>query len=193
MDEKRIYFCLKCKVWYSVHNKNTDPKCPDCGRALSLVNIDYEQFNALTDEERAELERRFISTHFSVPKTLSNNHEQYKVSKDQASLERNNNANKHKKDRDDFISTSDWWISLLETVCIIIILAFVMSGIYIMGLNFEESLYVPGILICAGLAFIGLFIVSSTMVFLGMARNLKAIKKELEEERQEKEKENSHE
>ncbi len=193
MDEKRVYFCLKCRAWYSVRKKNTDPKCPECGKALSLVDIDYEQFNDLTDGEREDFERRFISTHFSAPKALSNNHEQYKVSEDRARSERSNKGSKQKKDKDDYISTSDGWISLLETVCLIIVLVFILSGIFIMGNNFEEGLYLPGVLICAGLTFIGLFIVSSTMVFLGMARNLKAIKNKLEEEYQEKEKENSHE
>lgn len=170
MEEKRMYICPRCETWYSVHRKNTTPKCPECGQMLNFVNIDCEQFNWLSEKEREDLKRNYFSARANVLKSQSNYSEESNHTADPA-------AKNEKKNKD-----TSGWISLMETMCAIVIAAFMFTGAVVLGQYFQRGQYqIVGILIFLGMTLVGLLAVSGTMVFIGMAKDLKAIRNELEE------------
>ena len=191
MGEERVYICVNCKEWYLVPEKNVAPKCPECGKALNFVNIDYGKFNNLTEEERDDLRYRYIMCYDNVPNTRQSAYKQSGeiISSSAASPgstydnkektdkgNRRQQTNKKKKD-------SSAWISLLKILCIVVVAIFMMVGVFFMApLLLKEHFQdrIIGILIFIGLTLIGFLVVSGTMVFLGIARDLKAIRNELE-------------
>lgn len=70
---------------------------------------------------------------------------------------------------------SDIWISLLETFCAIIIALCILAALFILGQNIRV-----GIIVAIALVLMGFLLVSGIMVFVGMARDLRAIRNEIE-------------
>lgn len=89
---------------------------------------------------------------------------------------RNNPQESHKKQRTaNKNKDSDVWISLLEAFCAIVIALCILFALFVLGQNIKA-----GIVVAIVLTLIGFLLVSGIMVFVGMARDLRAIRNEIE-------------
>ena len=156
MENNRICICPKCRAWFVVNKKNQNPICPDCHIDLKCTNISNEQFESMKDTDKEILERNLFKE--TVPK--------------------NESPNKAKQEEKPVKETKDSspWITIMETVCIVILGVFMIGGIFFIR---KENIIV-GILVFALSTLIGFILISGMMVFTGMARDLRAIRNELE-------------
>lgn len=159
MENRRVYVCPNCKSWYS-HEKNmfspeADRKesiCPNCQHKLVETDIDYEEFSAMAKEEKQRVKQQYLDTH-ELPVTP------------------------HAKAEDE--NSASGWISGLNVFSWVAFFAIIIAGL-VLAAPFLR--YAPGygVLIIIGAFLLAFLSVAGTMVFLGMASDLKAMRKNLE-------------
>lgn len=159
MENRRVYVCPNCKSWYS-HEKNmfspeADRKesiCPNCQHKLVETDIDYEEFSAMAKEEKQRVKQQYLDTH-----ELS--------------------VTPHAEAEDE--NSASGWISGLNVFSWVAFFAIIIAGL-VLAAPFLR--YAPGygVLIIIGAFLLAFLSVAGTMVFLGMASDLKAIRKNLE-------------
>lgn len=159
MENRRVYVCPNCKSWYS-HEKNmfspeADRKesiCPNCQHKLVETDIDYEEFSAMAKEEKQRVKQQYLDTH-ELPVTP------------------------HAEAEDE--NSASGWISGLKIFSWVSFFAIIIAGL-VLAAPFLR--YAPGygVLIIIGAFLLAFLSVAGTMVFLGMASDLKAIRKNLE-------------
>lgn len=159
MENRRVYVCPNCKSWYS-HEKNmfspeADRKesiCPNCQHKLVETDIDYEEFSAMAKEEKQRVKQQYLDTH-ELPVTP------------------------HAEAEDE--NSASGWISGLKIFSWVAFFAIIIAGL-VLAAPFLR--YAPGygVLIIIGAFLLAFLSVAGTMVFLGMASDLKAIRKNLE-------------
>lgn len=161
MENRRVYVCPNCKSWYS-HEKNmfspeADRKesiCPNCQHKLVETDIDYEEFSAMAKEEKQRVKQQYLDTH-ELPVTP------------------------HAEAEDE--NSASGWISGLKIFSWVSFFAIIIAGLVLSIPYFNYSYsqgYVVLIIIAAFL--VAFLSVAGMMVFLGMASDLKAIRKNLE-------------
>lgn len=159
MENRRVYVCPNCKSWYS-HEKNmfspeADRKesiCPNCQHKLVETDIDYEEFSAMAKEEKQRVKQQYLDTH-ELPVTP------------------------HAEAEDE--NSASGWVSGLNVFSWVAFFAIIIAGL-VLAAPFLR--YAPGygVLIIIGAFLLAFLSVAGTMVFLGMASDLKAIRKNLE-------------
>lgn len=159
MENRRVYVCPNCKSWYS-HEKNmfspeADRKesiCPNCQHKLVETDIDYEEFSAMAKEEKQRVKQQYLDTH-ELPVTP------------------------HAEAEDE--NSASGWISGLNVFSWVAFFAIIIAGL-VLAAPFLR--YAPGygVLIIISAFLLAFLSVAGTMVFLGMASDLKAIRKNLE-------------
>lgn len=159
MENRRVYVCPNCKSWYS-HEKNmfspeADRKesiCPNCQHKPVETDIDYEEFSAMAKEEKQRVKQQYLDTH-ELPVTP------------------------HAEAEDE--NSASGWISGLKIFSWVAFFAIIIAGL-VLAAPFLR--YAPGygVLIIIGAFLLAFLSVAGTMVFLGMASDLKAIRKNLE-------------
>lgn len=160
MENRRVYVCPNCKHWYS-HEKNwsspeTDSKesiCPNCQHRLVETDIDYEEFSSMAKEEKQRVKQQYLDTHeLSMTPRV--------------------------EDED---SSASGWISGLKFFSWAAFFAIIIAGLVLSVPYFNYSYSRGyGVLIIIGAFLIAFLSVAGMMVFLGMASDLKAIRKNLE-------------
>ena len=159
MENRRVYVCPNCKSWYS-HEKNmfspeADRKesiCPNCQHKLVETDIDYEEFSAMAKEEKQRVKQQYLDTH-ELPVTP------------------------HAEAEDE--NSASGWISGLKIFSWVSFFAIIIAGL-VLAAPFLRYASGYGVLIIIGAFLLAFLSVAGTMVFLGMASDLKAIRKNLE-------------
>lgn len=158
MEEKKLYVCGKChRFWSADREKQV---CIDCGGRLNPVEQDYEQYAAMTDEEKAAFKESYLAQH-----TLKSEPDPEPT-------------------REEAAMNSLFWINTLD-VLLNILLALLCVGVFFsigyilmfaLNGNALESMF-NGLVTFFG-AFLGIAIMK---VLLGMARDLKALRRKMSE------------
>lgn len=153
MENRRVYVCPNCKHWYSHEADEKTAVCPNCHRELVETDIDYKAFSAMSKEDKRSLKQHYLDTHelFMTPIVVAD-------------------ANG---------GSSSSWISGLKVFSWVAFFAIIIAGL-VLAAPFLR--YAPGygVLIIIGAFLLAFLSVAGTMVFLGMASDLKAIRKNLE-------------
>ena len=126
--------------------------CPNCQHKLVETDIDYEEFSAMAKEEKQRVKQQYLDTH-ELPVTP------------------------HAEAEDE--NSASGWISGLNVFSWVAFFAIIIAGL-VLAAPFLR--YAPGygVLIIIGAFLLAFLSVAGTMVFLGMASDLKAIRKNLE-------------
>ena len=126
--------------------------CPNCQHKLVETDIDYEEFSAMAKEEKQRVKQQYLDTH-ELPVTP------------------------HAEAEDE--NSASGWISGLKIFSWVAFFAIIIAGL-VLAAPFLR--YAPGygVLIIIGAFLLAFLSVAGTMVFLGMASDLKAIRKNLE-------------
>ena len=153
MENRRVYVCPNCKHWYSHEADEKTAVCPNCHRELVETDIDYKAFSAMSKEDKRSLKQHYLDTHelFMTPIVVAD-------------------ANG---------GSSSSWISGLKVFSWVAFFAIIIAGL-VLAAPFLR--YAPGygVLIIIGAFLLAFLSVAGTMVFLGMASDLKAIRKALQ-------------
>lgn len=62
---KKIYVCPWCHSFFASENEADVRRCPECSANTQETDIDFESFSELTAEERENVKKDYIATHFS--------------------------------------------------------------------------------------------------------------------------------
>lgn len=151
MENRRVYVCPNCKHWYSHEADEKTAVCPNCHHELVEADIDYAYFSRMTKEEKANAKQQYLATH-ELPMTPYVGNEE---------------------------EASSGWISGLNVFSWVAFFAIIIAGL-VLAAPFLR--YAPGygVLIIIGAFLLAFLSVAGTMVFLGIASDLKAIRKNLE-------------
>lgn len=63
MKEKKLYVCPNCQEWYSCDAKLSPKPCPSCNIAPVTVDMDYADWQSMSQQQRAEYKQRYIKEH----------------------------------------------------------------------------------------------------------------------------------
>jgi|GEM_PF-1191030 len=151
MENRRVYVCPNCKHWYSHEADEKTAVCPNCHHELVEADIDYAYFSRMTKEEKANAKQQYLATH-ELPMTPYVGNEE---------------------------EASSGWISGLNVFSWVAFFAIIIAGL-VLAAPFLRYAPSYGVLIIIGAFLLAFLSVAGTMVFLGMASDLKAIRKNLE-------------
>lgn len=155
MENRRVYVCPNCKHWYSHEADEKTAVCPNCHRELVETDIDYKAFSTMSKEDKRSLKQHYLDTHelFMTPIVVAD-------------------ANG---------GSSSSWISGLKVFSWILFFAIIILGWFLAIPYFSYHSHTEyGLLIIVASFLFAFLSVAGTMVFLGMASDLKAIRKNLE-------------
>ena len=154
MENRRVYVCPNCKHWYSHEADEKTAVCPNCHHKLVEADIDYAYFSRMTKEEKQRVKQKYLDTH-----ELS--------------------VTPHAEAEDE--NSASGWISGLKIFSWVSFFAIIIAGL-VLSIPYFNYSYSQGygVLIIIAAFLVAFLSVAGMMVFLGMASDLKAIRKNLE-------------
>ena len=161
MEFKQLYVCQDCKTFNSANPEKTLNGCPECKGKLVYVPIRYEKYAAFTPEEKEAFKKNFLE---------GNNVEQLGVNQTVQRADED-----YMQNHADDTVRSTGWVKGLRFVGWVVFIFFALLGVAAFGLlaaNPFVALLCAGVLVC-----IGFMTVAMTMVFLDMANDIRAIRK----------------
>lgn len=160
MSYRKLYVCTKCHEFWSSAKEAT--VCPGCDSPVLPVEQDYEQYAAWTAEEKAAFKARYVQEHdLTPPKTAA------AATMGQVS----------EKVEDD-----QFWINGLNTALNISLFIFLLASVVtFFGCAVQgDGMVLVGLLSAALLLVLGFLSVAGMKIFIGMAKDLKAIRKKMD-------------
>ena len=155
MSERKLYVCTQCHGFWSA--LGGAPACPKCGGKVHQVDVDYDTYASWTAEEKADFKQSYINTHNFTDGPTS----------------------VFAKAAD-----TDFWIRgvdlALNIAMVMFCIAAVVLLIVITAAGGVEGFFID-LLAAASLAVVGFLLVAGMKIFLGMAKDLKAIRSKMEQ------------
>lgn len=154
MSERKLYVCTSCHGFWSA--LGGAPACPKCGGTVHQVEVDYDTYASWTAEEKANFKQSYLNTHnFSDGPTAV-------FTK---------------------ASDSDLWIKGMDTALNVTIALFAIMAVVVLiaGAAAGVAGFFIGLLAAALIGVIGFLAVAGMKIFIGMAKDLKAIRNKMEE------------
>lgn len=153
MNERKLYVCGGCHQFWSSEQEGVT--CPSCGGAVYPVDLSYAEYAAFSDREKQQFKKNYLASHAVVPEPPV--------------------AKKKRPAGEDF------WLKLLNLILNLLLAVFLVVGLLVMVLNWLDGydFWEP---LLAGLcvAAVGLVLVAAMKVFLGLARDVRAIRRKME-------------
>lgn len=185
MNDKSLYVCKDCHKFFSGYITELENGCPTCQGPLEKVDVDFSQYSAWPDSMKQSFKEDYVKK-FGKPKVNKTgpekpvpekpvrpvSDEKDTKKKFDMPIEQYMDARKYESDT----SETSGWISGLQIVSWIVFIAFIILGLLgmLMFLNAGSALLGFVILaLCAGAGFMS---IAMTMVFLGMAHDIRAIR-----------------
>lgn len=155
MSERKLYVCGSCHQFWS--SDRAGVPCPSCGGRVYPVDKDYNAYAALSAEEKAAFKEEYLKTHTfeaaeAAPSRLS-------------SLAQDENL----------------WIRGLDVALNITLGLCLVAAVILLIYYAAEEAFGLGLLVAAALAVGGFLAVAGMKVFIGMAKDLKAIRNKMEQ------------
>ena len=160
MNDRKLYVCTQCHEFWSSAKEATN--CPGCGSPVVPVEQDYQQYAAWTAEERTAFKTRYVQEHDLTPpkSTVS------------ASMEQVSET----------VENDLFWINSLNTALNISLCVFLLAAVIVFfACAFQGGAAVlTGLLSAVVLTMLGFLSVAGMKIFIGMAKDLKAIRSKLD-------------
>jgi len=169
MSAYRLCYCPNCKSFVTTDSSKDSPRCPVCKTAMKFVPVNMDEYESWDEAKKASFEQKYFADMAQAPA----NPEQSKQSPPICEKKDTPAFSSH----DEPSSDSSIWIVGLEAISWFVLAACVIVGL-VLGIS---SGSLSGIVLFILCALGGFLVVGMTMVFLGMARDLKAIRNALEE------------
>lgn len=163
MENKKLFVCPICKTFYSSTSEVAARGCPQCKCGLEAVSIPYEDFMNMSNSEKAAFKAEYIQKHLS-----QNNNENHKF------------VSVHEEYQEELPVSG--WVKGLRAISLIIFVLFILAAIYMFMASAMNANSNPLIgLLTGGLVIlVGFLLVASTMVFLDIAQDIRAIRNKIE-------------
>lgn len=155
MSERKLYVCGNCHQFWS--SDRAGVPCPSCGSKVYPVDKDYDAYAALSAEEKAAFKEEYLKTHtFEAVKA------------EPAGLS-------------SFARDENLWIRGLDIALNITLGLCLVAAVILLIYYAAEEAFGLGLLVAAALAVGGFLTVAGMKVFIGMAKDLKAIRNKMEQ------------
>lgn len=161
MSYRKLYVCTQCHEFWS--SAKEAQSCPGCGAPVCPVDLDYDTYAAWTPEEKAAFKADYIASHDLTG---------YRPASQPAS-----EASGEYTSVDQPID----WIGALDKLTNVSLFVIILSAVIIffaMAVNGGVSVLL-GLLYAAILLVAGFASAACMKVFIGMARDLKAVRKKM--------------
>lgn len=156
--DKHLYVCTKCHTWLSGKKEHAASGCTECGSDLQYVPVDYYEYSSWTPEQKTNFKKQFLRD-----MTNGNVQGSYTVS---------SIKNRQKEE-----SSSSGWISGLKFVGWASFIVFILLGLALFGSFGPNIIGIASFAVCF---IVGFMSVAMTMVFLGMAQDIRIIRSRLQ-------------
>ncbi len=163
MSQRKLYVCTKCHEFWSSNTPAVT--CPGCGGAVCPVDQDYEAYSGWTQEEKAAFKEAYVAQHDLTPPARP------AVRADSCGT---SSASAQ--------ADADFWINGLDTALNITLVVFILLAVVVFGVlavNGGEGVLI-GLLSAVAIGVAGFLTVAGMKIFIGMAKDLKAIRKKLD-------------
>lgn len=160
MSYRKLYVCTQCHEFWSSGKEAA--ACPACGSAVVPVEQDYEEYAAWTAEEKAAFKARYVQQHDLTPPTGA--------------------AARTMEQTVEAVEDEQFWINSLNTVLNISLCLFLLAAVVVFFACAVQGGWsvLVGLLAAAGLVAAGFLSVAALKIFIGMAKDLKAIRQKLD-------------
>lgn len=153
-SEKNLYVCTKCMTWLSGKKEEAAAGCPQCGGDLQYVNVDYYEYSSWLPDQKAKFKQQFL-------RDLTNKNVQASYTVEEVEA------------RSKGESASSGWITGLKIISLCSFIVFVLLGLALLGMIGINALGFVALSVCLVVGFLS---VAMTMVFLGMAQDIRIIR-----------------
>lgn len=68
MKRKKLMVCPVCHSFYSTDSRNENVECDECKARLDVVDIDYEEYEAKTKEEKQIFKKEYLKYYRTIKK-----------------------------------------------------------------------------------------------------------------------------
>lgn len=157
MSERKLYVCGSCHQFWSSDRGGVP--CPSCGGRVYPVDQDYHAYTALSPEEKAAFKEEYLKTHtFEAAEGEPEPFRQSSLAQDET-----------------------LWIRGLDVALNITLGLCLVAAVIVLIYYAAEEAFGLGLLLAAALAVGGFLTVAGLKVFIGMAKDLKAIRNKMEQ------------
>lgn len=158
MDNKKLFVCKECKTWLSGTPEEASKGCSECGGQLVDI-VDYENWEKLSPEQQDAFKKEYLEKH------------DFSDNKFKTPLEVYLDERGKKGPESDYSG----WISGLTTIGWLTFITFIFIGLILFALTFSRNA-ILGIVAFAICFCVGFMSVAMTMVFLGIAQDVRTIR-----------------
>lgn len=167
MEFKQLYVCPSCKAFFHCPPEISRRGCPQCKRELKYVPVSHEKFTQMTPEERAAFKAEVLKdvvadSAFTPQKEGKETVDDFEVSNE--------------------IIPLSGWAKGLRFVCWLIFIVFCFAALLVFA-STSNANSLMGFIVSAGVFLLGFLLVAATMVFLDIAKDVRAIRSKLEQEK----------
>lgn len=163
MSQRKLYVCTKCHEFWS--SATPAASCPGCGSPVCPVEQDYDEYAGWTQEEKKAFKENYVAQHdLTPPPRPAVRPDAYGAPAAFAQTD------------------TDFWISGLDTALNITLVVFVLLAVVAFGIGVaggDEGILI-GLVSAVVILVVGFLTVAGMKIFIGMARDLKAIRKKLD-------------
>ena len=163
MSQRKLYVCTKCHEFWS--SATPAVSCPGCGSPVCPVEQDYDEYSGWTQEEKKAFKENYVAQHDLT------------VKPDAAEGARTEHGDASASSAD-----TDFWIGGLDTALNITLVVFVLLAVVAFGMGAaggDEGILI-GLVSAVAILVAGFLTVAGMKIFIGMAKDLKAIRKKLD-------------
>ncbi len=163
MSERKLFVCSQCHEFWSSTQRATT--CAQCGGPVCPVEQDYEEYASWTPEEKKAFKEQYVATH-NLKATTSTYQEVVATA-----TERTQTA-----------QDSEFWIGCLNMSLNVALVCFVLLAIVALFsiASLGGANVLTGIVSAVVIVVVGILSVAGMKIFIGMAKDLKAIRKKLD-------------
>lgn len=164
MNYRKLYVCTQCHEFWS--SAKEAQSCPGCGAPVCPVDLDYETYAAWTPEEKAAFKADYIASHdLTGYRPTATSRPASEAGGGYTSLDQPTD-----------------WIGVLDKLTNISLFVIILSAViifFVMAVNGGISVLF-GLLYAVILLVAGFASAACMKVFIGMARDLKAVRKKMD-------------
>jgi hypothetical protein len=163
MSQRKLYVCTNCHEFWS--SASPAISCPGCGSPVCPVEQDYDEYSGWTQEEKKAFKENYVAQHDLTAK-----------------LNPAGQARTEHGDTSSAPADSDFWIGGLDTALNITLVVFVLLAVVAFGIGVsggDEGILI-GLVSAVVILVAGFLTVAGMKIFIGMAKDLKAIRRKLD-------------
>lgn len=167
MEFKQLYVCQSCQSFYAINPEKAAKGCPNCKSKLVYVPVSLTKYDAMSEQEKENFQASVLN---------GNDLERVAI----AAVPQVEMKEPEESQKRPFVSHASGWVKGMKFANKLVFAFFFIAAIAAFVLLLPSPLVA---ILASGLLFcIGFLLVGMTMVFLDLAKDVKAIRDHMDQQ-----------